>query len=54
MLQKDFFNMGEQRSTAYSTPSVNIMKFQSVAVLCQSFDPDNNTEIFDREEIEDL
>lgn len=36
MLQKDFLNMGKQRSTAYSTPSVNVFEFSSEGLICAS------------------
>lgn len=38
MLQKDFFNMGEQRSTAYSTPAVGVFSYFYEGVLCASGD----------------
>ena len=44
--------MGEV--SAYETPSVTTLEVLSEGVLCGSFDSDNNTEIFDREDMEDL
>ena len=38
----------------YETPTITTLNIQSEGVLCGSFDSDNNTEIFDREDMEDL
>ena len=38
----------------YETPTITTLNIQSEGVLCGSFDSDNNTEIFDREGMEDL
>lgn len=40
--------------SAYETPSVTTLEVLSEGVLCGSFDKDNFTEIFDREDAEDL
>ena len=38
----------------YETPTITTLEVMSEGVLCGSFDSDNNTEIFDREGMEDL
>ena len=38
----------------YETPTITTLEVLSEGVLCGSFDSDNNTEIFDREGMEDL
>ena len=38
----------------YETPLVTTLEFQSEGVLCESFDSDNSTEIFDRLPSDDL
>ena len=48
------FSVRERHALAYSTPTVNILYLHSEGVLCGSFDDDNFTEGFDREDMEDL
>lgn len=48
------FSVRERHALAYSTPTVNILNLHSEGVLCGSFDDDNFTEGFDREDMEDL
>lgn len=51
MNQNKTLNMG---GATYETPTITTLEFQSEGVLCGSFDKDNYTEIFDREDMEDL
>ena len=49
------FNKNNTRGgQTYETPSVTTLEVLSEGVLCGSFDENNYTEIFDREDMEDL
>ena len=48
-----FNNKTMQNVSSYETPSVTTLEVLSEGVLCGSFDSDNNTEIFDREDMEE-
>ena len=55
MQTKDFLNRGGQAYSAYITPQVDVFYLRSEGLLCGSFDKDNYTEVFDRDQnIEDL
>ena len=49
-----FNNKTMQAVSSYETPTVTTLEVLSEGVLCGSFDKDNYTEIFDREDMEDL
>ena len=50
----DFLTRGECAPRAYASPQVSIFTLHSEGVLCGSFDEENFTEGFDREDMEDL
>jgi hypothetical protein len=55
MRTKDFLNRGVQAYSAYITPQVDVFYLRSEGLLCGSFDKDNYTEVFDRDQnIEEL
>ena len=54
MRTNDFLTSGEHVPRAYASPQVSIFNLRSEGVLCGSFDDDNFTEGFDREDMEDL
>ena len=53
--QKTFLIGGGQTYSAYITPQVDVLYLRSEGLLCGSFDKDNYTEVFDRDQyIEEL
>ena len=50
----EFLHRGEQAPRAYASPQVDVFYLRCGGVLCGSFDDDNFTEGFDREDMEDL
>ena len=54
MRTNDFLTSGERTPHTYASPQVSIFTLRSEGVLCGSFDEDNFTEEFDREDMEDL
>ena len=54
MRAKEFLHRGEQAPRAYASPQTDVFHLRCGGVLCGSFDDDNFTEGFDREDMEDL
>ena len=54
MRANDFLTRGEQANRAYTSPQVDVFNLHCEGLLCGSFDDDNFTEGFDREDMEDL
>lgn len=55
MRTKDFLTWREQVVVAYSSPTVDVLNLRAEGLLCGSFDKDNYTEVFDRDQnIEEL
>ena len=50
----EFLHRGEQAPRAYASPQADVFHLRCGGVLCGSFDDDNFTEGFDREDMEDL
>ena len=54
MRAKEFLHRGEQAPRAYASPQTDVFHLRCGGVLFGSFDDDNFTEGFDREDMEDL